>query len=220
MIAGDRGRGPALTGIWLGVWMKPCSIRTGGELAVMWRVASTLVGTEMGPQHSRGSRRLGWSSTGPATQLTLKTRRLSQTRRRSPTSLQGRSTASRALQERSPSRARHRSPASLQGRSPANRASRAHLQACRGGARAERYTGAQACRGGARTELQEPKIAGEELEPSATQEPSKPAKEEPANRHYDSNTDPESWRKTKDGAWASPHALYMRFYRQIRSDSP
>ena len=84
------------------------------ELPATWRVASTLVGTEMWPQHSRGSLRLGWSSTGPATQLTLKTRRLSQTQRRSPTSLQG----------RSPSRARHRSPASLQGRSPRNRASR------------------------------------------------------------------------------------------------
>ena len=31
--------------------------------------------------------------------------------------------------------------------------------------------------------------------------------------------DPESWRKDRRGNWLSPHALYMRFYRNVRSFS-
>ena len=38
---------------------------------------------------------------------------------------------------------------------------------------------------------------------------SKPAK-------YDPTQDPDSWRKDKRGMWLNPHALYMRFYRNIR----
>ena len=32
-----------------------------------------------------------------------------------------------------------------------------------------------------------------------------------------SNEDSQAWRKNKDGKWLTPHALYMRFYRSIRS---
>ena len=36
-------------------------------------------------------------------------------------------------------------------------------------------------------------------------------------QQYDASNDPDSWRKDKRGFWLNPHALYMRFYRSVRS---
>ena len=46
--------------------------------------------------------------------------------------------------------------------------------------------------------------------PSHTQDPSKPIP-------HSKSEDLEAWRKDRRGNWLKPHALYMRFYRSIRS---